>query len=492
MVKRLLAAAALLLCCALAAAQDWGGRYTMDITDGEEVVARGELCLVPLSATSAEFFLSVTRKDGAVIVYDSADGPAVMQNGNLIWIYPEPGSDYSLTMELSPESAGGIPMENTIKVTETVGSGTPPYNIGLSPDGFYKRDQYCFVAPNGYMYRRAEEGNTCTLTFGGIYSGEVDLPQQVIGPFGISFKVTGIDQNAFTASRNLTQVALSDPSQRVAPGTLSFTGVPYDWDKISKPMFCYPDKTRTRYAVPAEPGFQSPENSYQWVIFKQNVAPCVQSGNTCKDGNKRCGRVDQAFDTTMGLFYTLSEPKDVAKTMFKGYQSYEIEALIADQDFVAFHTFPAFGRWKYPEKEQEPKASIVKQIAKKYGRTPMYSRRAAWLRDGTGELDIVEFEHKNNQAMVVFAWIGNGEIYAICELSTNIESGYEDSSVWNVDDSGTYGIPDVVTIALDPDGRANIFIAKNSPESITCFILHQVEDRFEIIPSAQWYRYVDI
>ena len=492
MARRFFAAAALCLCCVFAAAQDWGGRYTVDFMDGEEVLAKGELCLVPLSPSSSEFFLCVTRKDGAIIVYDSTDAPAERRGESLVWRYPSSDYDYILTMELSPESPGGIPMENTIRITETVGSGTAPYNIGLSPDGYYRRDPDFFVAPNGYMYRKSSDGNTCTLAFGGIYAGEVQLPQQVIGPFGKSFRITGIDQNAFTASRNLTQVALYDSSQRVEPGTLSFTGVPYDWDKISKPRFAYPDKTKTRYAVPAEPGTKSPENANQWVIFKQNVAPCVQSGNTCSDGNKRCGRVDQAFDSTMGLFYTLSEPKDIAKTMFKGYQNYEIEALIADQDFVAFHTFPSFSRWKYPEKELEAKSAIVKQVAKKYGRTPMYSRRAAWLRDGTGELDIIEFEHRNHQAMVVFAWIGNGEIYATCELKTNIESEFEDSGVWNVDDDGRYGIPDVVTIALDPEGRANIFLAKNSPESIDCFCLHQVGDRFEIVPISQWYRFVDI
>ena len=94
--------------------------------------------------------------------------------------------------------------------------------------------------------------------------------------------------------------------------------------------------------------------------------------------------------------------------------------------------------------------------------------------------------------MVVFAWIGNGEIYATCDIKREIESESEDSSVWNVDDDGTYGIPDVVSIALDPEGCANIFMAKNSPESITCFVLHQVGDRFELVPVDQWYRYVDI
>jgi len=105
----------------------------------------------------------------------------------------------------------------------------------------------------------------------------------------------------------------------------------------------------------------------------------------------------------------------------------------------------------------------------------------------------VEFEHKDHQAMVVFAWVGkDGDIYATAALTTEIESEFEDSGVWNVDDEGTYGIPDVVSIALDPDGYATIFLAKNSPESINCFALHQVGDKFEVIDFDQWYRFIDI
>ena len=161
-------------------------------------------------------------------------------------------------------------------------------------------------------------------------------------------------------------------------------------------------------------------------------------------------------------------------------------------DFVAFHTFPAFGRWKYPEKVQNAPKAIVNQVARKYGREVMYSRRVAWLRDGYGELDLVEFQHKNHQAMVVFAWVNGDDVAATCSLTTEIESEFEDADVWNVDDDGTFGIPDVVTIVRDPEGNVIIFLAKNSPESITCFALRQVGDKLERIDFDQWYRYVDI
>ena len=493
MIKKVFLTAALALSCALAAAQDWGGRYIVEFMEGEQSEAKGDLYLVPLGPDRAEFYISVVRKDGAQIIYDTADGPVTLEGDRFIWHYPGPDFDYTLTIDLRPEANAGEPMENTVMVSESVGAGAPPYNIDLSPDGFYRRDLNYFVAPNGYMYHIAPDGQSCNLAFGGIYSGVVDLPLKVQGPFGRMFPVAGIEQDAFTASRNLTQVSIAGAEQRVAPGALSFTGVPYDWAAIGKPLFAYPDKSRTRFAVPGDTSLQRPENGSQWVVFKQNLAPCSPSGDSRADEERRLGRVDQDFGSTRGLFYNILSPAEEVKAMFKGYQAGEIEALIAPPDFVAFHTFPSFGRWKFPEREQDAKAAVVRKVAAMYGRTPMYSRRAAWLRDGSAELDIVEFEHKDHQAMVVFAWVGkDGDIYATAALTTEIESEFEDSGVWNVDDEGTYGIPDVVSIALDPDGYATIFLAKNSPESINCFALHQVGDKFEVIDFDQWYRFIDI
>ena len=126
-----------------------------------------------------------------------------------------------------------------------------------------------------------------------------------------------------------------------------------------------------------------------------------------------------------------------------------------------------------------------------FRRDVLYSRKAAWLRDGNGELDIVEYQHVNHQAMVSFVWHVKGEIKAVTSITTEIESEYEDYSVWNVDDDGRYGIPDVVTIAQDKDGAVTVFLAKNAPESITCFALHQQGSAFQLVQVDQWYRFVD-
>ena len=471
-------------------AQDWGGRYNVEWKDGDETYASGSLFLVPVAPEQAEFLLVATNKAGASIVYDSEAGPVSLLDGKFVWRFPNPEFDYTLTIELYPESENGLPLENTIKLSEQLGSGAPPYAVDLCPDGYYKRDLNYFVAPGGYMYRK--DGDGCYLAQGGIYSGSVILPESLIGPFGKVFTVKGIDSDALAYSRHVTQVSIANAEQRVAPGALSYTEVPYDWDRISKPFFAYPGKARDCFVIPYYDGFVCPENTSPWVIFKQNVAPAQLSKNTIGDNNALAGRVDQAFDRTMGVYYTLQIPKEEINKMFRGYTAMEIEALVSDADFVAFHTFPAFGRWKFPEKVQNAPKAIVSKVAKQYGREVMYSRRAAWLRDGSGELDIVEFTHKDHQAMVVFAWVSAGELAATCKLSTEIESEFEDCDVWNVDDDGTFGIPDVVTIALDPDGRPIIFLAKNAPESITCFALRQVGDKLVIEDYDQWYRYVDI
>ena len=478
------------MCGSLATAQDWGGRYVVDFKDGEESYATGNLFLVPLAPDQAEFLLTVVNKEGATIVYDSTDGPVQLVDGQFVWRYPLPDFDYTLTMDLYPVSNDGYPLENTIQVTGRLGSGAPPYNIDLSPDGFYRRDLDYFVTPNGYMYRKDGEG--CTLAKGGIYAGSVDLPTTVFGPFGVVLSVKGIDSDAFEYSRALTQVSLSDPGQRVAPGALTYTEIPYDWSKITMPFFAYPNKAKNTMVIPYFEGFERPENIFPWVIFKQNIAPAQQSNNTIEDEGALAGRVDQAFNRTRGVFYTIQLPKADITKMFRGYEAMEIEALVADMDFVAFHTFPAFGRWKFPEKVQNAPKAIENAVAKMYGREVMYSRRAAWLRDGHGELDIVEFKHKNHQAMVVFAWVCDGKVKASTSLTTEIESEFEDYSVWNVDDDGTYGIPDVITIARDPEDNVTIFLAKNSPESITCFALHQQGEKLVKINFDQWYRYVDI
>jgi len=452
----------------------------------------GDLYLLPISPSEAEFQLSVRMADGTEIYFDSTSGPVQLRDGMFVWRHPSPDFNYTLTFNLAPEGNEGIPMENAIAVTEDTGGGAHPFNIDLSPDGYYYRDSKVFVTPEGYMYRISDSGSTCTLARGGLYSGSVVLPQSVKGPFGRMFRVTGIDTDAFKCSRGVTEVLPYDSSQNLAPGSLIPTEVPYSWESAPLPYYAYPDRSKTRFVIPYFMEFQRPQKAEQWVIFKQNLAPALQSKDSCEDQSKRDGRVDQDFDSTRGLYYTLQSDKDAVAKMFRGYDSMEIEALVADEWYVANHTFPSFSRWKFPENKIAGAKFAANEMSRLFGRPIMYSYRAAKLREGKGQLDIVEFEHVNHQAMVAFVWHDGSKIIAYNTLSTEIESEYEDYSVWNVDDDGTYGIPDVVTIAYDREGNVTIFLAKNSPESVTCYALQQEGGNLRKVNFDIWYRYVDI
>lgn len=486
--KRLLCACVVLVACAVAAsAQDWGGHYRMDVPG----TVTGDLYLVPADANTTEFLLIVTNPAGDTIVYDSSAGPVALCDGSFVWRYPSEEINYSISFDLDPVNDEDIPMMGCILVTESLLSENPPYKTDLSPNGVYRRDDRCFVTPEGFMFRINDDGGSCNLACGGLYKETVILPQSVKGPFGRYFRVAGIDSDAFRGAGEINRLYLYDDSQLISPGALIGTGVSFDWN-ANKPHFAYPDKGKTQVVVPGGAGFSLPASSSQWVIFKQNLAPATQSDNTVGKAGKRDGRVDQDFRSTMGIFYTLQSSKEDIAKMFRGYNATEVEALVANPWFVAQHTFPAFGRWKYPEKEVSAPNSIETAMSRRYGRPVMYSRKAAWLREGKGELDIVEFEHADHQAMVAFVWHAGGDILATCTLTTEIESEYADYSVWNVDDDGRYGIPDVVTIAVDGTGAITVFLAKNSPESITCFALRQVGNSFQKVDLDQWYRYVDL
>ena len=487
--KRLICTLAALLALAFGAtAQDWGGHYRMEIP-GE---ATGDLYLVPVGFNTAEFLLVVKNAAGDTIEYHSTSGPVELADGAFIFRYPSEDIQYSISFDLDPVNDEDIPMMGCILVTESLLSENPPYKAGPSPNGIYRRDERCFVTPDGYMYRISDDGSTCTLARGGVYAGSVQLPNSVKGPFGRYFRVTGIDSDALQYSRAVTEVLTYDDGQRLAAGALMYTDIPFVLKDNPMPYFAYPDKGKTKVVIPGGAGFIGPESPNQWVIFKQNMAPAQQSGNTVGVNGKREGRVDQDFNSTMGVFYTLQASKEEITQMYRGYSSFEIETLVADGKYVAHHTFPAFGRWKHPEKEVSAPKFVETAMQRRIGRPVMYSRKAAWLREAKGELDIVEFEHVNHEAMVAFVWHDGKTVQACCTLTTQIESEYEDYSVWNVDDEGRYGIPDVVTIALDKAGAVTVYLAKNSPESVTCFALHQEGDTFVKIDLDQWYRYVDI
>ncbi len=474
----------------------WAGRYEMKIypndADWEEPIGNAVLILIPEGPESAIFNLTVRGKDGGFQLYDTDNQGIPVVDDVIRFNFPEEDFDYSLIVRLSPSPSEYAYQDGRcVEVLVESNIEGNPYGDDLDPAGFYRFQPEYFVDSHGYLFYRGPKDVTCQLARGGIYEGKITLPERVFDREGHLVHVSGIAADAFMDSRLVTEVEITNPEQRVAPGAYSYTSIPYSWEAMKKPRFAYPDATKQRFVSPLYAEGTYDENPHQWIVFKQNAAPAMLAKDTHKNENLKCGRADFDFEGIEGIYYgTLIDKKETAK-MFKGYEPYEIEVLVADPAFVAFHTFPPYSRWKFPETEQKANAKIVSKVARMFGREVMYSRRAAWLRDGSAELDIVEFQHTNGEAMVALVWTGRGEIYATGTITNKIEPGYEEYSVWNVDDDGRYGIPDIVSIALDPEGCVNIFAAKNSPESISCFILHQVGDKLEIIDAEQWYRYID-
>jgi hypothetical protein len=64
-------------------------------------------------------------------------------------------------------------------------------------------------------------------------------------------------------------------------------------------------------------------------------------------------------------------------------------------------------------------------------------------------------------------------------------------SPWGVDADIEFGIPDVISIAIDYKGNLDIFLNSDTPESATGYVLRQNGKKFERIELNQWYRYVD-
>lgn len=351
-------------------------------------------------------------------------------------------------------------------------------------------DSTCFADAQGYRYRMRSDGG-CMLARGGSYEGVVELPATVSRPDGVSVPVKGIEAQAFMDSRKVSQVKLASADQVVEPGAYAFTSIPYSWDALLKPRYAYPDESLKKYVTPTGKDEKFKGADYVWAFFKQNYAPVACYKDQRDKDDLKIGMAWNDFNQVEGVYYSnrLSK-KEIAK-MFKGYDPIEVELLLLDKDFAAFHTFPSYSRWKYPEREIDTPSSILDQISKRYGRKVLYGHRAAALRDGTARFDIVELEHKDKTAMVVFVWSSQGEILSVGEVKTELTPGDEGFSVWNVDDDGFYGIPDVVSIAQAPDGAVILFLAKNSPESVHCFALRQVGDRFEEIEFDCWYRYLD-
>ena len=134
-------------------------------------------------------------------------------------------------------------------------------------------------------------------------------------------------------------------------------------------------------------------------------------------------------------------------------------------------------------------ATLEKQMATRYGRTLVQSRYIGNLREEDGRVGIFEFEPKDGEAMIVIAWVLGGKVKATYVQTTNINPEY--GSTWNVDDDGTYGIPELLCVAFDLHDNVILWFNHSAPESQNIFGLRQQGDQLQLFGEEQWYVFVD-
>lgn len=495
MKKLLLPVIGLLLTVTLSAQTNLGGRYFNLIwaEDGNTLFSENNLTLIPHDGTY-DFSISVKMHDGThAWVGTDEVGTLKVENGNLWYIHPNKNYDFELEIILHPVDEDGQPMEDSIQIIEHKGDTGSPYPDKVCFEGIYSRVYPVFTDDKGYLYQMKGE-DVCELINGGLYEGTVTVPRTVYYPLlDAQAEVVGIAEDAFSGCYDLEAVSFENPDIYIGPSAFMGSGIPYDYESILKPKFAYPNQDFSIFVVPTEESVAPEREQNMWMVFKQNIQPVWQSGNTASDEEKDLGRADFDFENNRGLFYTWTDSEEEAGKVFRGYEPYEVEALIAPSDFVARHRFPSFSRWKFGEPEREADPYVVDRVLERYpGHTVMYSRRVANIRQGSGvgELSMVEFEHKDGEAMVVFVWRNADDDFAMGDLSVKLTEESEEYGVWDIDDEGRYGIPDVVTIALDPREDVTVFLAKNSPEAIECYAWHQVGDRLEYVEYGSWYRFI--
>ena len=343
---------------------------------------------------------------------------------------------------------------------------------------------------NGYRYHRISEGTELELCEGGRYAGTVRVPEAVVCQ-GETLPVAGVAAKAFWGNKDVTEVIWDREKQYVGPSAFYRSGVRYYWNhSFDLPGYIYPDTSFYVFVRPSVPewhSFAAPE----WLQFKHFSARLTFVKDRSKDEEALWGYSPWRAEQMQGAYYELRTLDAVKKEMFRGYEPREVVGLVSDSRFLAQHRFPPFSRWKYPEKEVSMGAALEAQMESRYGRTLRQSRYIGNLREEDGRLGIFEFEPKDGEAMIVIAWTVGGKVKATYVKTTEIDPSEGAFSVWNVDDDGTYGIPELLCVAFDPHDNVILFFNHPAPESMNLFGLRQQGDQLQLFGEDQWYVRVD-
>lgn len=361
--------------------------------------------------------------------------------------------------------------------TEPAPRGTLDPDTGFVTDG------------NGYRYQYTA-GKKLELCAGGRYSGTVEVPH-AIDIDGKEVEVAGIAADAFRDNKEVTEVYYDRDKQYVGPSAFYRSGVRYLWDyAFSFPDYIYPSEDFSLYVRQTVPEYTDLTDP-QWMQFKHYSAHLKYVKDRREDESAQWGYNPWMADRMQGVYYEMDMPESARKEMFRGYDAQEVIGLVCESRFLAMHRFPPFSRWKWGEKEQTMGATLEKQMETRYDRTLRQSRYIGNLREEDGRLGIFEFEPKDNEAMIVIAWILGGKVRATYVQTTEVDPNEGEYSLWNVDDDGVYGIPHLLCVAFDHHDNVILFLEHSAPESRNMFGLRQQGDQFQLFGEEQWYVYVD-
>lgn len=367
---------------------------------------------------------------------------------------------------------------------------------GVAPGGAYSGD---IVIPSQIKY----EGNTYTVTTvrrGAMWKKQEALNIGNITSITLPETVTLVGADAFRGNKNLTSVNYGNKTrievrsfwgcpklqlQQTEP-SYAFTE-PYNWSKY-KGKSAYP--FFTKMYCPNEKKDVTAEK-YNWAFFKYNH--CGITFDSWKNLDNE--EAIECYCTNMkylkaGLF-RMQNPDNV-ESMFKGYTDGDVTVMLTDNNYVATHEFLMFSRWIWGEEEIDAPKGFKQMMESQYKRKVKYSKECAKLLYTTNErLIITEFEITNHEAMIVLSWLKDGKTVCSFEEKQKTDPEYEEYGVWNVDDDGTYGIPNVMTIARDENGNIELFALHSAPESLNFSHYKQKGNKLVEVGKEQWYVWVD-
>ena len=342
---------------------------------------------------------------------------------------------------------------------------------------------------NGYCYKYVD-GMKLELCAGGRYAGTVTLPKTLIVG-GKELEVAGIGANAFRDNKDVKEVNYDRDGQYVGPSAFYRSGIRYGWGwSFDIPSYGYPDEAFGLIVRPSVPEYPSFERD-RWFQFKHNVAPLSFVKDRSKDESALWGYSPWRADQMQGAYYELDASATQKKDMFRGYEAMEVIGLVAESRFIAQHRFPPFSRWKWGEPEQSMGAAMEKAMETRYGRTLRVSHYIGNLREEDGRLGIFEFEPRDGEAMIVIAWTQGGKVRATYVQTTEVDPEDGMGSLWNVDDDGSYGIPNLLCVAFDAHDNVILFLEHGAPESRNMYGLRQQGDQLQLFGEDQWYVRVD-